>query len=156
MNTAFARRAPVPVATTLVLAGNLLLAPSAMGASSHSLLMQKHLNSIVKDKALAASGGRASRRERFETLSNQWRRDTQFLSSPTDIAMHPAYQAIIGMGADALPLILQELENHSGYWYWALKAIANEDPVPPKHRGSVKQMRKAWLQWGRAKGLLAP
>jgi len=67
--------------------------------------------------------------------------------------MHPAYQAIIGMGAAALPMILEDLRQNSGHWYWALKAISNEDPVVPGDRGSIKKMRNAWLQWGETKGL---
>ena len=68
--------------------------------------------------------------------------------------MHPAYQAIIGMGADALSMILEDLRLNSGHWYWALKAISNEDPVVPSNRGSIKKMKEAWLQWGEAKGLV--
>lgn len=68
--------------------------------------------------------------------------------------MHPAYQAIIGMGAPALPLILEDLRQNSGHWYWALKAISNEDPVAPGDRGAIKKMKEAWLRWGEAKGLI--
>ncbi len=67
--------------------------------------------------------------------------------------MHPAYQAIIGMGPDAIPMILEELSQNSGYWYWALKAISHEDPVAPRDRGSIALMRAAWLNWGSTKGL---
>lgn len=97
-----------------------------------------------------------SRRQRFLRLAEQWRRETQWLSSTTEIAMHPAYQAIIGMGGDALPLVLEDLERNSGYWYWALKAISDEDPVPAEDRGDIPKMRQAWLEWGRKKGLLGP
>lgn len=68
--------------------------------------------------------------------------------------MHPAYQAIIGMGAEALPLILEDLRENSGHWYWALKAISAEDPVVPSDSGSIKRMKRAWLQWGEAKRLV--
>lgn len=68
--------------------------------------------------------------------------------------MNPAYQAIIGMGAEALPMILEDLRQNSGHWFWALKAISNEDPVVPSDRGSVKKMKNAWLQWGEVKGLV--
>jgi hypothetical protein len=100
-----------------------------------------------------ASSKRDRRKQRFEQLARKWREETQWLSSTTDLAMHPAYQAIIGMGPDALPMILTELEANSGYWYWALKAISNEDPVPPSDRGAIKKMRAAWLRWGKEKAL---
>lgn len=70
--------------------------------------------------------------------------------------MDPAYQSIIGMGPDALPFLLEELRENSGHWFWALKAISGVDPVAPRDRGSVSRMKKAWLDWGLAKGLLAP
>lgn len=104
----------------------------------------------------SATIARDQSRERFQRLAQTWRRETQWLSSPTEIAMHPAYQAIIGMGQGALPLILEDLQQNSGYWYWALKAISEEDPVPPEDRGAIAKMREAWLQWGRMKGLLSP
>ena len=45
--------------------------------------------------------------------------------------MHPAYQQIIGMGADAVPFILLEMEEHGGYWFWALSAITGQNPTRP-------------------------
>jgi hypothetical protein len=61
--------------------------------------------------------------------------------------MHPAYQQIIGMGVDALPLILRELEREPDHWFWALEAITGENPVPPTDRGRLNEMARAWLRW---------
>jgi len=119
-----------------------------------SAQLQRQLNELTGYYALPASSRRDPLRERFRSLAQQWRRETQWLSSTTDIAMHPAYQAIIGMGTEALPMILEDLRQNSGHWYWALKAISNEDPVVPRDRGSLKKMRIAWLQWGETKGLI--
>jgi hypothetical protein len=66
--------------------------------------------------------------------------------------MHPAYQRIIGLGTAAVPLILAELEKDLDQWFWALKAITGEDPVPPESRGKMREMADAWLNWGRKKG----
>lgn len=68
--------------------------------------------------------------------------------------MHPDYQAIIGMGPEALPMIVEDLRDNSGHWYWALKAISNEDPVPPSDRGSIKRMKIAWLRWAEQRGIV--
>ena len=65
----------------------------------------------------------------------------------------PAYQQIIGMGPRVLPLILRELEHKPEHWFWALRLIAQEDPVLPDHRGVVAEMTQDWLKWGRRKGL---
>lgn len=91
---------------------------------------------------------------RFSTLRTAWEADTATLSSTTAIAMHPAYQQIIGMGPDAIPLILQELERKPGHWFWALKSITGEDPVLPEHRGQIAQMTESWLKWGDQQGYL--
>ena len=80
--------------------------------------------------------------------------ETAFLSSVSDIVMHPAYQQIIGMGPTAIPLILREMSIKQGQWFWALKSITNEDPVKPEHRGLVAEMSRLWLQWGKARGYI--
>ncbi len=137
-----------------VLSANVLFAVSAIGASAQSVNLQRQLNDLTGYYALPASRRRDPRWERFRSLAQQWRTETQWLSSSTEIAMHPAYQAIIGMGAEVLPMILDDLRHNSGHWYWALKAISNEDPVVPRDRGSIKKMKSAWLEWGHTKGLL--
>lgn len=91
---------------------------------------------------------------RFNTLKAEWESETAHLSSVTEISIHPAYQQIIGMGAIALPYILDELRRKPGHWFWALKAITGEDPVSPSERGKIKQMAEAWLKWGRGQGYI--
>lgn len=86
--------------------------------------------------------------EKFSRLVEQWRSETAFVSSATDMAMHPAYQAIIGMGEDAVPLLLRELERAPDHWFWALKAITGADPVPDEVKGQMDGMAQAWLRWG--------
>jgi len=92
---------------------------------------------------------------RFHRLKEKWEAETAFLSSVSDIVMHPAYQQIIGMGPAAIPLILREVSIKQGQWFWALKSITNADPVKPEHRGIVAEMSKAWLQWGKERGYIA-
>jgi len=92
--------------------------------------------------------------ERFRHLAQTWRKERVPTSSITRLAMHPAYQQIIGMGEDALPLILQELREKPDHWFWALAAISGEDPVPAASKGKLQEMADAWLQWGRSRGYL--
>jgi hypothetical protein len=89
---------------------------------------------------------------KFHALKEKWEADTAHLSSIIEIAMHPAYQQIIGMGSDAILLILAELKKKPGHWFWALKSITGEDPVLPQQRGRIKEMTEAWLLWGRQRG----
>jgi hypothetical protein len=66
--------------------------------------------------------------------------------------MHPAYQAIIGMGPSIIPLLLHELEKQVDAWFWALQAITEEDPVSQEFRGNWQEMGKAWIAWGKERG----
>ena len=91
---------------------------------------------------------------RFHRLAAQWRDECQLLSSTTAKAMHPAYQQIIGLGPEALPLIFKELSEKPGHWFWALKSITGENPVSPADVGNVRRMTEAWLNWGREHGYL--
>jgi len=91
---------------------------------------------------------------RFHQLKERWEAETDFLSSVSDIVMHPAYQQIIGMGPAAIPFILREMSIKQAQWFWALKSITNEDPVKPEHRGIVAEMSRAWLQWGKDRGYI--
>jgi hypothetical protein len=92
--------------------------------------------------------------QQLARLATEWRLATRYLSSATDIAMHPAYQRIIGLGRPAVPLILEELQLEPDHWFWALKAITGEDPVAPEHRGRLAEMSRSWLEWGRRQGYL--
>jgi len=89
---------------------------------------------------------------RFSHLAEQWRRETELASSVVEMATHPAYQQIIGMGKTAIPYIIRELAKDREHWFWALKAITGEDPVPEKDRGDLQKMTNAWLEWATLNG----
>jgi len=93
-------------------------------------------------------------KRRFNALAAEWKEATQYQSSPTSIAMHPAYQRIIGMGPKALPWILREVTESGGFWFWALQAITGVDPVKPEDRGRISAMRRAWKDWADAQGYI--
>jgi hypothetical protein len=87
-------------------------------------------------------------RARFQRLANEWKTDTRFLSSTTEIAMHASYQKIIGMGPAVVPLILQELSREPDQWFWALRAITDANPVKPESSGVIEAIAADWLRWG--------
>ncbi|NTV29686.1 MAG: hypothetical protein HGA80_06370 [Candidatus Omnitrophica bacterium] len=91
-------------------------------------------------------------RVRFYMLAQTWKKDTEYMSSISDIVLHPAYQQIIGMGKEALPFIFSELKSDPHHWFWALKAITGIDAVAVKDRGNVPRMIDSWLDWGRVHG----
>ncbi|MEX1094666.1 MAG: hypothetical protein WED34_01385 [Planctomycetales bacterium] len=79
---------------------------------------------------------------RFIRLRDQWKQETAHLGTVQRRAMHPAYQHIIEMGPDAIPLILGELRNAPDDWFWALNAITDADPVPPENQGRMTMMAR--------------
>jgi hypothetical protein len=89
---------------------------------------------------------------KFRSLAQQWQQETSLLSRLDQKILHPAYQQIIGIGAEVLPLIFLELEQQPNHWFWALKAITGANPIKPEHRGRVKLMAQDWLKWGRDHG----
>jgi hypothetical protein len=106
----------------------------------------------VRESGQSAEAGLV---RRFRDLVDQWKEATIFTSSGTELVLHPAYQQIIGMGPEALPLILDELHREEDHWFWALKSITGEDPVAPSDRGNLPKMTEAWLRWARTPGCQA-
>ena len=94
-------------------------------------------------------------RTRFDALASRWQDETGPLSSITQRAMHPAYQEIIGLGRDVLPLILRELQQRPDQWFWALRAITGANPTKPEQQGRIQEMAAAWIEWGRERGVIA-
>ena len=89
----------------------------------------------------------------FGRLATDWRESRE----PGDIhqiAMHRAYQRIVGLGMPVVPYILRELENKPDHWFWALNAITGEDPVSPDAQGDLRKMVEAWLELGRERGYI--
>ncbi len=90
--------------------------------------------------------------ERFHELVALWKRERGPHSSSARLAEHPAYQQIIRMGPQVVPLLLRELETTPDHWFRALHALTGADPVPEQSRGKVKEMAAAWLSWARTQG----
>jgi len=88
----------------------------------------------------------------FRELAKIWKEETVNLSSMQEIALHPAYQEIIGLGPVAIRLILSELKREPDFWFWALRALTRRNPVPPEASGDLDAMTKVWLDWGQKHG----
>ena len=95
-----------------------------------------------------------ARSQQFQTLAERWKRETRFFGSVEDKVLHPSYQRIIGMGAVAVPMILDDLDlNGPADWFWALTAITGENPITEDMAGNMNSMTEAWLRWGKANDL---
>jgi hypothetical protein len=89
---------------------------------------------------------------KFYVLAKQWENEVEGYSLTTQTSNHPAYQEIIGMGNQVVPLLLKELKNNPMFWLSALNEITGINPIKPEQRGKIKQMAEAWLEWGRNQG----
>ena len=92
----------------------------------------------------------------FDRLVAEWKEGTKYQSSSDDIISYPAYQQIIGMGKPVLPLIIRNLEEAGGHWFWALREITGEDPVQPEEWGNIAAMTARWLAWWKNHSYLEP
>lgn len=99
----------------------------------------------------SASARHEALRAEFDALATRWHAETQHCSMTWQYVLHDAYQRIVvGMGKDALPLILEDLRDHGGYWFDALEIMAGEDPAASAT--SRTEAIGAWLAWGRRHG----
>jgi hypothetical protein len=100
----------------------------------------------------SASANRETVEQRFRRLEAAWEADTLVLSDAHRITEHPAFQEIIRMGEEVIPLMLQDLEQRPRLWVWALPRITGANPVAPSDGGNIRKMTDAWLHWGHDKG----
>jgi hypothetical protein len=89
---------------------------------------------------------------KFTRLATEWKSTRGHSSKMVDLVVHPSYQQIIGMGREAIPLLLVEMSDQPDHWDWALRAITGVDPVPQTSWGKLQDISEAWLAWGRSEG----
>lgn len=100
-------------------------------------------------KAVEAKTARAL----FEMWADTLEEDTRHVASPFAVACHPAHQKILAMKKEeVIPLILRRMQKKGGQWFWALAALAKENPASDRDRGNIKAMRNAWIRWGQKHG----
>ncbi|HEX2078189.1 MAG TPA: hypothetical protein VHG08_10790 [Longimicrobium sp.] len=131
-----------------------IFATSTPGLSPAAALIEESINEAYDHWRQTLTSERSSLEEEFRRLAAEWKTAAEFQSSITRIAMHPAYQRIIGMGQEALPYILRDLEMTQAPWFWALQAITGVDPVSMEDRGYVDRMTRAWVRWGMRENII--
>jgi hypothetical protein len=90
----------------------------------------------------------------FQKAVAEWMHEKGPSSNSARIAAHPAFRRIVAKGWEAVPFLLRELETRPSLLVLALSEITAENPVPRESRGKVKEMAKAWVEWGKKKGLV--
>ena len=88
----------------------------------------------------------------FANLADEWEKNRPHGVDLHEMIKHPAYEKVINLGEDAVPLILRHIEKKPGHWFCALHAITGANPVPEDCRGNLQKMTAAWLQWGHDQG----
>jgi hypothetical protein len=106
----------------------------------------------VPVKQLPVSQTGESIEQRFRRLESLWTTETGYVSDPTEIVSHPAFQEIISMGDAAVPLMMRDLEERPRLWVWALPEITGANPVSAEVAGNIRKMSEAWLRWGKEHG----
>jgi hypothetical protein len=92
---------------------------------------------------------------KFNALVAQWRAERGATSSITAMAMCDAYQKIIGLGPDAVPLIIAQMQSEADepdQWFWALRVLTGVDPVADEDRGDFLKMSQSWISWAENAG----
>lgn len=84
----------------------------------------------------------------FQEHKNRWWKDTMFLSNISDITNHPDYQAIIALGKDVVPIIIEDFKTiNSGQWSQALIVLTGSNPIKSEHMGNIALMKRDWEEW---------
>ena len=91
-------------------------------------------------------------RQHLTRLHSRWHTETRYSSSLEGKKAHSAYRAIVAMGDEAIPLILESLASRPDFLVMALHDITREDPVAPEHHGRVSDIVQDWLRWGTEHG----
>ena len=74
------------------------------------------------------------------------------------ISTHESYKKIIEFGVDAIPLLLEKI-NESPFWYIALRNITGEEPDKNDSiikndiiYTDMKKVRESWKKWAKENG----
>ncbi len=152
-----------PAYPIIALSGNEDTCSTSEAAEKHERMEARGFSFAVTYRAVAhtASAPRAivvsaQVCEDFRLLVEAWQKERGSTSSTTKMLSCPAYQKIIGLGEQAIPLLLGELRRQPDFYFAALRAVARVDPVPPDARGNLRRMTEAWLRWGIDAGYITP
>lgn len=82
---------------------------------------------------------------KFEESYQRWKQETWMFSSPRKLTSHPDFQAIVNMGKDAVPCILDKLEAEPSPLVWALNRIYDCRISEGKYL-TIPELAQKWLQ----------
>ncbi len=91
----------------------------------------------------------------FKALSMKWQSETGFYSTSVQ-KVNDTYLEIIAKGRNVIPYIIKEMEKGgSVHWHIALKAITGVNPVPIEKMNQSKEVKRAWVEWGKKNNFIS-
>jgi hypothetical protein len=92
---------------------------------------------------------------KFQVLVEAWQKERGATSSISESVASPAYLSIIGLGPEAVPFLLKQLESEGDdpdEWFSALTAITGASPESPEDQGDYAKMAASWFDWAKQNG----
>lgn len=89
-------------------------------------------------------------KERFDALADRWEahvRDVSSSSDPRVYVRHEAFDAIVAMGEDVLPLVVDRYRVGTLFWGAVLTRITGDASKGDGVTGDLKATKRAWLAW---------
>lgn len=87
---------------------------------------------------------------RFDELAERWITETAAQSSFIRLFSHDAYLEILTLGRDAIPQLLDRLDDEPERWVGALRIITRQSVGA--NAGSAEEAVAAWRHWGHEHG----
>lgn len=91
--------------------------------------------------------------ERFDALADAWEahcRANSERSDPRVFVEHPSFDSIVGLGAIAVPWIVERYKTGPLFWGAALARITGDTSKGDGVSGDLKETRRRWLTDARA------
>jgi hypothetical protein len=119
---------------------------------AHVVELRRSVASLSESNASLSKSNAVLVELAFGALVDEWKRETEHLSSITDKITHRTYKRIVELGTDVLPHIFREMERRPGHWHSALARIVGSVPATVAAARSVSEGCTAWIAWAREQG----
>lgn len=93
--------------------------------------------------------------QRFSELADRWEQETEKSSFITAMIAHPDYLSIIAMGEQVLRPIFKRMLKKPGFWFAALEAITQQNPIKESSRGKISAVHADWMEWAKINGYVS-
>lgn len=102
---------------------------------------QRKIDDFFKRQKSVALG------HKFERLAVWWESGTMHFSSSRMMKEHPAFQQLVDLGPDIIPLAMERLKRDLGvFWFLVLLELV-DNPPDTAVEGDMAEMRKRWVEW---------